>query len=183
MHESDATIVNAVLSGDSDSFGLLYDRYAKIVRAVCMEATEDVTDAQDLAQEVMVAGFRKLSTLKDPDRFGAWIIGIARLQSRQWLRGKSRDRHQFTSEVDTNQANVAARREMEGDFQLVTNAMRKLSEHERLAIHLFYLDATDAHAAKTILDVSLSGFYKILERARRKLRAELTGNQESNDER
>ncbi|MFT5527728.1 MAG: RNA polymerase sigma-70 factor (ECF subfamily) [Pirellulaceae bacterium] len=179
MQESDdATIVKAVLSGNSESFGLLYDRYAGIVRAVCYEVTENVVDAQDLAQEVMVAGFKKLSTLDDPQRFGAWIIGVARLQGRQWRRTKSRDRHQFDDQLSSRPHQDSSTSRSEDELTCVIEAMHLLSENERTAIHLFYLDATDAQIAKSVLGVSLSGFYRILDRAKQKLRAHLVDNHE-----
>jgi RNA polymerase sigma-70 factor (ECF subfamily) len=181
MHDTDdAAIVNSVLSGNSDSFGLLYDRYAKIVRAVCFEATENVADAQDLAQEVMVIGFNKLSTLEDPHRFGGWIIGIARFQGRQWRRTESRDRHEFGQLVESSpHANPSPWPQHADKFAEVIAAMDVLTESERTAIHSFYLDATDAQTAKSVLDVSLSGFYKILDRAKQTLRTHLVDTNEN----
>ena len=41
MDQSDRCLVESVLLGDAAAFGLLYDRYARVVRAVCFEMTSD----------------------------------------------------------------------------------------------------------------------------------------------
>ena len=45
----------------------------------------------------------------------------------------------------------------------------QLGERERLALHLYYLDADPITAAQEALGLSRSGFYKLLHRARERL--------------
>ena len=51
---SDANLVEAVLSGDRSAYTDLYDRYARLVRAICYDATWDLNHSQDLSQEVFL---------------------------------------------------------------------------------------------------------------------------------
>ena len=53
-----------------------------------------------------------------------------------------------------------------------------LGEDERLALHAFYLQDKSAEEARRIMGLSRSGFYKLLDRARAKLRRQLAYNQE-----
>ena len=48
-------------------------------------------------------------------------------------------------------------------------ALDQLPDDERLAIHLFYMDSDPIAAACDALNVSRSGFYKLLEKARSRL--------------
>lgn len=50
-------------------------------------------------------------------------------------------------------------------------ALDQLEDRERLAVHLFYLDADPVQAAESALGLSRSGFYKLLARAKEKLAA------------
>ncbi len=51
----------------------------------------------------------------------------------------------------------------------LTAAIDELSDEERLAIHLYYLDADPIQAASATLGLSRSGFYKLLNRAKEHL--------------
>jgi RNA polymerase sigma-70 factor (ECF subfamily) len=73
----DDTMVKAARTGDRAAFGLLYDRYARMVHGLLL-ARVDVDDAEDLVQDVFVIALRRLSTLREPRNIGAWLAAIAR---------------------------------------------------------------------------------------------------------
>ena len=99
MEGSDADLVRAVLGGDRTAFAGLYDRYAPVVRAICYDHTRNLAHAQDLTQAVFLKAYCKLGQLRDPDQFAAWLVGIARNECRDWLRRRSRDRHEFVERL------------------------------------------------------------------------------------
>ncbi len=63
---------------------------------------------------------------------------------------------------------AAAAETVEHDEQLerLDGALEKLDDRERLAIHLYYLEADPVRAAASALGLSRSGYYKLLSRAR-----------------
>jgi RNA polymerase sigma-70 factor (ECF subfamily) len=79
---SDKTLIEAVLAGEKDAYGKLYDRYAPLIRAVCYDTTGNFVDAQDLAQDVFLRAYEKLDRFRNRDSFGKWIVGIAQLRGR-----------------------------------------------------------------------------------------------------
>lgn len=177
--DDDKPLVLATLGGDKEAFAKLYGRHARLVRAICFEYTGSVVDAQDLAQETFLRAFRQLNKLKTPSRFGAWVNGIARLVSLQWQRERFRHREKCIQQAD---GDVADQTEALCDCELheeMMHALGTLSEKERTAIHLFYLEDVSAERARDVLSVSLSGFYRILERARKKLAKHLMYVKES----
>lgn len=54
-------------------------------------------------------------------------------------------------------------------LEMLSRALGELPEQERLAVHLFYLEADPVIAAREALGLSRSGFYKLLARARERL--------------
>ena len=168
MSERDEEFVEHVRRGNREAFGHLYDRYAGLVRSVCFEATGNVVDAQDLSQEVFLSAFRQLDQLSDPGNFGGWIVGIARLSGREWRRTRHRDRHEWIGEATED---IAEPKQLDHDnrWSDLKTAFTSLSEDERLGIHLFYLEEQPAELARQLLNLSLSGFYRLLDRAREKL--------------
>ncbi|HWF87552.1 MAG TPA: sigma-70 family RNA polymerase sigma factor [Pyrinomonadaceae bacterium] len=70
-------LVRAVLDGDRDSFGRLYDLYAPLVHGILL-ARVPRAEVADLVQDIFLHAFKKLHTLRDSAAFGPWIAMIAR---------------------------------------------------------------------------------------------------------
>ena len=92
---SDAELVRQALAGDREAFGQLYDRHARQVRAVVAAVSGDWSDVEDMTQECFLRAYRKLATLRDPERVGPWLAGFARQVARERRRTLRRDRHEF----------------------------------------------------------------------------------------
>jgi RNA polymerase sigma-70 factor (ECF subfamily) len=73
----DAGLVRAARNGDQRAFGRLYERYARIVHGLLL-ARAPRADVEDLVQDVFLAAWRRLESLRDPSAFGGWLAMIAR---------------------------------------------------------------------------------------------------------
>jgi len=165
---SDGELVRATLEGDKRAFGELYDRYARLIRVICNDKAGDVTIALDLAQEAFLRAYKKLDRLEDAERFGAWLISITRNVCREFRRGKFRDRHVLVG-LSSPDFDIVDDAEPDERVEQLHRAMQELSEKERLALHVYYLQNQDARQSQKLLGVSHSGLYRLLEKARRKL--------------
>jgi len=77
--EDDVPLVLAAQAGESASFDALYRRHARVVRAVLL-GRANREDVDDLIQEVFLAAWRQLGSLRDPAAFAGWVMTIARHQ-------------------------------------------------------------------------------------------------------
>jgi RNA polymerase sigma-70 factor (ECF subfamily) len=174
---SDKTLIEAVLAGDKAAYEKLYDRYAPLVRAVCYDYTGNLADAQDLAQDVFMRAYEKLDRLRDPDSFGKWLVGIAKLRCREWLRRKFRSQN---NNAKLNDVQAAAPEKPDNSrIELLRKMITTLPEKERLALHTFYLQGNSADNVRRIMGLSRSGFYRVLERARKRLEQLMMREQEN----
>lgn len=173
----DALSVQAVLMGDVSAYADLYDRYAILVRTVCHDVTGDLSQAQDLSQEVFLCAYMRLGDLRHHDRFGAWVVGIARKVCKQWLRGRLRARKRLLDVAGMKDC-FAHSPETDDSIDQLSKAIRSLPEKERLAVHTFYLMDQSAEKARLLLGLSRSGLYRVLERARKRLAKELREHRE-----
>ena len=176
---ADATLVLETLQGRKEAFGELYDRYARLIRAICNDTTRNLGQAQDLAQEVFLRAYKKLNTLKDPDRFGAWLVSIARNICREYRRGKLRDRHILVGVAPPDDTLTTQDSPPERMLDL-KEALSKLSEKERLALHVYYLQEQDAERAQKILNMSRSSLFRLLAKARKKLEKYINSEKSDN---
>jgi RNA polymerase sigma factor (sigma-70 family) len=61
----------------------------RLVR-LCSALTSHADVAEDLAQETLLEAWRHLHTLREPERFAAWLSGIARNVCLRWMRAQHR---------------------------------------------------------------------------------------------
>ena len=174
---ADAERVRAALAGDLRAYGDLYDRYARLIRAVCRDRIGNLDDAQDLCQEVFLRAHQNLTRLRDANRFAPWLLGIARLTCSEWRKRAGRERRRREVLVIDPVAPQGEDGTVTGGTDLL-NAVAALPERERLALHLFYLQEHPAEVAQQMMALSRSGFYRVLDRARRRLRRVLAARGE-----
>jgi RNA polymerase sigma-70 factor (ECF subfamily) len=77
LSENETEVIRAAQEGSAEAFTVLVERHQHAVRACLAVRLGDPHEAEDLAQEVFVTAFTRLSEF-DPDRpFGPWLRGIA----------------------------------------------------------------------------------------------------------
>jgi RNA polymerase sigma-70 factor (ECF subfamily) len=74
---ADARLVEAARQGDQSAFGRLYEQYAGLVHGILLARVQR-EEADDLVQDVFMIALRRISALRDPNSFGAWLSAIAR---------------------------------------------------------------------------------------------------------
>jgi RNA polymerase sigma-70 factor (ECF subfamily) len=85
-HE-DAVLVRLVRVGtDHHAAGLLFDRYAPLVRRVLTRTLGPFHEVEDHVQETFIVFFRQLKTLKNDESVRAFVVSIAVRTARHELR-------------------------------------------------------------------------------------------------
>ena len=83
----DTALVDAARNGDGEAFGHLYAFYARMVHGILM-ARVPPDEVDDLMQDVFLAAFRKVHTLRDAAAFGPWLAMITRNRANDFHRHK-----------------------------------------------------------------------------------------------
>jgi len=71
-------LVCAARRGGRPAFGELVRRFEGAVSGTALRQMGDPLEAEELAQEVFLRAFEKLSQLRDPAAFGGWLRAMAR---------------------------------------------------------------------------------------------------------
>jgi len=178
MH-NDASDVSAVLAGNADAFARIYDRHAAVVLSLCRGSLigRSLAQADDAMQETFIRAYKRLDQLDQPSQLRPWLYGIARHVCSEYRRATTR-RNKYESRA-MNQAVIANPMvsangsadlaDREEQLQRLSAALDQLDEQQQLAIHLYYLQDDAATVAMEALNMSRSGFYKLLARARERL--------------
>jgi RNA polymerase sigma-70 factor (ECF subfamily) len=70
---SDYELTQAAGQGDMEAFEALYVRHYRRVYSLCLRMVANVTEAEDLTQEVFVHLFRKLGSFRGESAFTTWL--------------------------------------------------------------------------------------------------------------
>jgi RNA polymerase sigma-70 factor (ECF subfamily) len=103
----EALVARAVGFGDTDSFGILVDRYQSRVRAYLRQMTREPAAADDLAQETFIRAWTKMDTFSGKGSFSSWLMAIAHNQFLQTVRQSQRQRRlveRLEAEARTSEA-------------------------------------------------------------------------------
>lgn len=82
-------LVLAAQKGDRPAFDQLYRSHARMLHGVLMSRIPR-SDVDDLVQDVFMLAMQRLSSLRDPRAFGAWLAAIARTRAIDHLRRQPR---------------------------------------------------------------------------------------------
>ena len=66
-------IVERAMRGDRDAFGMLVLQTSDRMYAIATRILRDADLAEDALQGALITAWRQLPTLRDPDRFEAWV--------------------------------------------------------------------------------------------------------------
>ena len=181
MKNSDAKLIQRVLSGDDTAFSTLVQKYQKPVHALVWRKIGDFHIAEDLTQDTFLKAYQKLATLKDPQSFAGWLYVIATNHCKTWLRKKRLQTQplETTSSADLERTTyseyVIEKNEQitaEVHREVVKQLLAKLQESERTVITLYYLGEMTYEEISKFLGVSVNTIKNRLYRARQHLKKE-----------
>ena len=141
---SDAELILAIAGKrDKMAFRALFDRYAGRIKGVMIRGGADPDEADEAAQEAMLAIWRKAETF-DPVRApaGAWIFAIARNRRIDMIRRNKRPQPDPNDPLFVPDPPAPAETLMAASTRdaRVREALRDLTDDQRLAVHLAFFE-------------------------------------------
>jgi RNA polymerase sigma-70 factor, ECF subfamily len=119
----EAALVEAVLAGNRDMFGRLYQLYAPLVHGVLL-ARLPRSEVEDLVQDIFLHALRKLHTLRDTRAFGPWIAMIARNRAMDFHR-RSRVTVELPDDLCSNDSSQIKAEEILAIIRTLPDAYRE----------------------------------------------------------
>lgn len=174
---SDGDVVERVLSGNRDAFGLLVERYQDQMLAYVKYMGFDDATAYDVVQDGFVRAFRHLGRCGDPERFDGWLFRIVANLCR--TAGKRRSKRAMEA-LDDHRSTLVSQeptpheRAEELDMRAhVESALETLPDDQREALVLMYLQGYSVNDIAELTDASQSAVKMRLKRGRDALKDRL----------
>lgn len=167
-------LLGLAADGDEVAFASLVDAHHADMSGVCFVVTGgDAELTEEAVQSAWPIAWRKLHTIRDPERLRPWLISIAVNEARQLSRRRRRGR---VLEISVARDPSAAARgdpgSRVGDIDL-RNALAGMSPDDRALLALRYVAGFDSTELSRALRMSPSGTRARLARLLGRLRLEL----------
>jgi RNA polymerase sigma-70 factor (ECF subfamily) len=169
---TDRDYVESSRNGCPEHFRLLVQRYQKPVFAYLASRMGNPLEAEEAAQESFVRAFLSLKTLRKPESFYAWLLGIAGRVAREQFRSAVRhERDREAAEV------MLAEADDDGKEYPLEEVIAALPETYRQVIVLRYYEGLSCQEVGARLGTPLGTVTKTLSRAYSLLRQELAARE------
>jgi RNA polymerase sigma-70 factor (ECF subfamily) len=77
MERGDSDLIREILSGRTETFGVLVERYQKVIFNLAYRMTSDYDQAQDITQIAFVRAYEHLDRFDPKFKFFSWLYRIA----------------------------------------------------------------------------------------------------------
>ena len=168
-----ATTVERAAAGDEAAFARIVAAYHLDLVRVAYVICGDEGLAEDAAQSAWWIAWRKLPSLRDPDRLKSWLVAVAANEARKQLK---RQHRQPVTEIEletTADATPASDPSYGIGYVDLANALGHLKPDDRALIALRYAADLDSSELAGVVGLSASGVRTRLSRLLDRLRKEL----------
>lgn len=176
----DAELVRAAVAGDTHAFGALVDRHRTHLERLLQAVLNSRFELEDIWQETLLRAYLNLDSLRDPERFGAWLCSIGLNLARTRRRRHATKLISWDALGDgehsstTSALSLEAQAIQQEEAERVRNAIADLPPAERNAIMLVYLGELSHKEAASQLGSTLSAVKVRVHRGRRRLHSALS---------
>ncbi len=147
---TDEDLVRGASSGDADAFAAIAAPRVDRMFATALLILRDRGQAEDAVQEALVRAWRDLPSLRDVDRFDAWLRRLLVNACRDESRRQRRHASNLRLLPDHDRAAPDGRGEL-GDRDALDRGLRELStDHRAVIVHHYYLDLPLAEIANAL---------------------------------
>ena len=162
-------------AGDTEAFEKIYRRYHRRVYSLCLRMTRNVSQAEDLAQDVFVQLFRKLDTFRGESSFSTWLHRLTVNQVLMHFR-KPAVKTEQTTEDGAAPVRIARGTENPGKMSVIdrislAEAMRQLPRGYRTVFILHDVAGYEHEQIGQMLGCAVGTSKSQLHKARVKLRS------------
>lgn len=168
--------------GDSAAFETLYQRYRGRIFRLCLRLLRNVSEAEELTQEIFMQLFRKIGSFQGRSSFATWLTRIAINHTLSYLRARKIKPQDMVEEsaAERIEATVSSSRAATPvvDKIALQQAIAQLPERARKVFLLHDVEGYGHEEIGVIMGIDAGTSKSQLHKARIKLRKLLDGQEE-----
>jgi RNA polymerase sigma factor (sigma-70 family) len=172
---NDADLVKQSLSGDREAFSQIVSRYQNLVCALAYNATGNLNQSEDFAQETFLAAWKQLANLREPQKLRSWLCAIARNLVNNTRRRQTRDpAHEAESLEEISESHSPELLPVEHaitneEETILWRSLERIPETYREPLILFYREHQSIEQVAQALELNEDAVSQRLSRGRKLL--------------
>jgi len=177
---SDDRLISAyVLEGNTDYFGLLFERYTHLVFGVCMKYLKNTQDAEDAVMGIFEKLMSDLKTHEVRD-FKNWLYRVTKNHCLMILRKRkvqdraegeiTKEKQQEFMEIVFGEHLPLEKTDVEGILISLRDAMNALRDEQRICIEMMYLEKKTYQEIATLTGYDLKQVKSYIQNGKRNLK-------------
>ena len=180
---NETELIEQLKKGDETAFKTIVEQWKDMVYNTILGIVQNETEAEDLAQDVFIKVFEKISSFKGDSKFSTWLYRIATTTALDHLRSKKRKkRFGFLQSLSGG----SDEKESIPDFHhpgvsldnkersaVLFKAIDGLPENQKAAYTLHKLEGLSYRDVSEVLNTTVSAVESLMSRANQNLRKEL----------
>lgn len=176
MDPDDEALLEGCAAGDRQASAMLINRHSPRVLSLAQRMMNSREDAEDITQDVFIKVFRNAGKWETGRaKFTTWLHRVTLNQCYDRLRRKREIGVDEVPEIIDDSAGPASQMQQRQTQARIRIAIDGLPERQRAALLLsHYEDMSNIEAAE-VLEISVEAVESLLSRAKRALRAALSG--------
>ncbi|HVU27791.1 MAG TPA: RNA polymerase sigma factor [Verrucomicrobiae bacterium] len=173
MAESEQLPVQSARDGNPAAWDALFRRYQLPLYAYVFELVHNEQQALDLVQETFVAAVKHIGGLRDDEKFGSWLFGIAHQKVVQFWRKRGSKELLFDEipetpdEFDNAPDDLLIRHEQEMEFM---NLLNQLPPPQRSVLLLHFVEDFSLEEIARVTETQIGTVKSRLHYAKKSLR-------------
>lgn len=170
--EHEVGVLTRAAGGDEVAFAQIVEAHHADMRRVSYVICGDLDLVDDALQQAWHIAWRKLSTVRDPDRLKSWLVAVAANETRQLVRRRRR-RREGELEPGWHRA-LSPNPGPDARLLDLARVLRQLSAEDRALLGMRYVAGMNATEIADVAGGTPSGVRSRLARLLARLREELT---------
>lgn len=169
-------LIARCLAGDGEAANELCRAYHVRLREYAVSRGASLVDAEDIAQDSLVAALQGLGQGRRPERLTWWLLGIARNMHRNLRRpvlGGPIEEGRIAGAAHSSARTLAVKREMNA---LLDRSLSKLSPADRDLLRMLHHEGLSRKEISDKLGVESGALHARVERAHARLRESVEGH-------
>lgn len=168
---SDCELTDGLSAGEAWAIGAVWHRFAPMVLMMAERALGSRSEAEDIAQEVFYAVYRKVGTLREPDKLRSFVYSFAiRILKSELRRRKVRAWLSFhTPESLVDMSSQSLDVESRDLLRRFYGLLERLSPRDRLVFTLKHMESMTLEEVASTMDLSTSTVKRSLRHATSRL--------------
>jgi len=172
----DIYYINSTIEGNSNTFGILVDRYKDLVFSLALKMVKNREEAEEVAQDTFIKVFKSLSKFKGDSKFSTWIYKVAYNTCLDRLKKNKREQHVVSiDEFNSNQIksldDALDVMEEEQRNQIIQDCINLLPSDDAFLLTLFYFEEQSLEEIARVIGLTANNVKVKLFRSRKKLTA------------